>query len=203
MLLWISEEQGSQMPRQPDAQLEQRILNAAYDLWRKGGEQALTMRAVAKAASTTTPTLYQRFRDKRKLLAGLRARAQQKLFDAIKPVRSIADACRVAIDFTMGHGHEYELVAKDWATRLSRNEPTPVLDLLKVRLAEQLGGAAEDHAERALGLALLYHGASMLLLQDGLRPKTAAAIRQACNSAFDALIEDGVRKAESPKRAVR
>ena len=38
------------MPRQPDPELEGRILHAADVLWRRGGEQALTMRAVAKAA---------------------------------------------------------------------------------------------------------------------------------------------------------
>jgi hypothetical protein len=42
------------MPRKPDAALENRILDAAYKLWSKRGEDALTMRAVAKAAGTTT-----------------------------------------------------------------------------------------------------------------------------------------------------
>jgi AcrR family transcriptional regulator len=83
------------------------------------------MRALAKAARTTTPTLYERFQDRNDLLYALRARAQQSLFDAIKPSRSIAEACRLALDFTVAHGHDYELVAKDWAARLSRNEPTP------------------------------------------------------------------------------
>lgn len=33
-------------------------------MWSEQGEKALTMRAVARAAKTTTPTVYQRFRDK-------------------------------------------------------------------------------------------------------------------------------------------
>jgi len=52
------------------------------------------------------------------------ARAQQSLFQAIKPARSITETCRIAIEFTVAHDHEYELVAKDWGARLSRKGPT-------------------------------------------------------------------------------
>ena len=185
------------MPKKPDAQLENRILNAAYTLWVEGGEHGLTMRAVAKAARTTTPTLYERFCSKGDLLAALRARAQRNLLDAIKPARSIAEACRFALDFTLGHGHEYELVAKEWAARLSRREPTPSFDLIKERLAEQLGGSANDHLQLGLALVALYHGASILLLNEGIDPKIAADIKQACVSATDALVQNAARTAES------
>jgi AcrR family transcriptional regulator len=185
------------MPKKPDAKLENRILNAAYNLWVECGEQGLTMRAVAKAAQTTTPTLYERFRGKGELLAALRARAQQNLFDAIKPARSIAEACRLALEFTLAHGHEYELVAKEWAARLSRREATPSFDLIKERLAEQLGGSANDHLQLGLALVALYHGASILLLNEGIDPKIAADIRQACVSATDALVQNAARTAEA------
>jgi AcrR family transcriptional regulator len=187
------------MPRKPDSRLEDRILDAAYNLWGKGGEQALTMRAVAKAAGTTTPTLYERFRDKGDLLAALRARAQQDLLDAIKPARSLAEACRIGLDFTVAHGHEYELIAKDWGTRASRGEPTSSFDLIKEHLAEQLGGAPNDHLHLALALTTLYHGASMLLLNEGIDPKLAATIKQACISATETLIQEAVRKTDSLK----
>ncbi len=176
------------MPRKPDSHLEDRIINAAYKLWVEGGEHALTMRAVAKRAGTTTPTLYERFKDKRDLLTALRTRAQRKLFDAIKPAQSITEACRIALDFTTTHGHEYELVGKDWATRFSHGEPTPSLDLIKVRLAEQVGGSPNDHAQLALAMAALYHGASMMLVEEGLASETAAAIKDACVAATDSLV---------------
>jgi AcrR family transcriptional regulator len=179
------------MPRKPDSQLEDRILNAAYTLWVAGGEHALTMRAVAKAARTTTPTLYERFKDRKELLAALRTRAQQGLFDAIKIAPTIGEACRIALDYTAAHRHEYELIAKDWATRVSRNDPTPSFDLIKQRLSEQLGGSPNDHLHLALALATLYHGASMLLLDEGIQPKAAAAIRAACIAATDALVAVG------------
>jgi AcrR family transcriptional regulator len=176
------------MPRKPDSKLEQRILNAAFKLWVHGGEHALTMRAVARGAGTTTPTLYERFRDKRALMQALQARAQQNLFEAVKPARSITEACRIAIEFTIAHGHEYELLAKDWGARLSRKDPTPSFDLIKSRLADQLGGASDDHLELALGLVTLYHGASMLLLGEGIHPQTATEIKGACLAAVDSLV---------------
>ena len=176
------------MPRKPDSYLEDRIINAAYKLWGIGGEHALTMRAVAKEAGTTTPTLYERFKDKSDLLAALRARAQRKLFDAIQPAGSITEACRLALDFTIAHRHEYELVGKDWATRFSRGEPTPSLNLIKVRLAEELGGSPDDHLQLALALAMLYQGASMMLVEEGLPVETASAIKEACVAATDSLV---------------
>jgi AcrR family transcriptional regulator len=188
------------LPRKPDSRLEDRILNAAYKLWVDGGEHALTMRAVARGSGTTTPTLYERFRDKSALMAALQARAQQSLFHAIKPARSISEACRIAIEFTVANGHEYELVAKDWAARLSRKEPTPAFDLIKERLAEQFGGTPDDHVQLALGLVTLYHGASTLLLGEGIHPETTAAIKEACVAATDSLIASAGRS-KSPSRA--
>jgi AcrR family transcriptional regulator len=189
------------MPRKPDAQLEDRIIHAAYKLWVEGGERALTMRAVAKGARTTTPTLYERFKDKDDLLEALRTRAQTRLFDAIKPAQSIAEACRIALEFTVTHGHEYELVARDWAARFSRNEPTPSLDLIKVRLAEQVGGSAADHAQLALALATLYHGASMMLVDERVPPETASAIKEACVAATNSLVAS--HKIEFPRSGTR
>lgn len=191
------------MPKKPDALLEQRILNSAYKLWKDGGERALTMRAVARAARTTTPTLYERFPHKSDLMAALRARAQQGLFEAIQPANSISEACRLALDFTTDNGHEYELVARDWAARLSKNEPTPSFDLIKLRLAEQLGGSPNDHFGLALSLTMLYHGASVLLLGEGIQPGIAQAIKESCVTATDALVADAVRQAQSRPSSVR
>jgi len=182
------------MPRRSDSQLESRILNAAYRLWIEDGEHGLTMRAVAKAARTTTPTLYERFKDKNALMSALRARAQQSLFTAIEPAQSIAEAFRLALEFTLAHGHEYELVAKDWAARLSRREPTPSFDLMKQRLAQQLGGSPNDHLRLALAVVALYHGASMLLLTEGLDAGVAATLKGCCIDATDVLVQDGACK---------
>src|SRR5436309_2943122 len=49
------------MARHSDPELEDRILQAARKLWHDGGEEALSMRAVAKAAGTNTPAVYMRW----------------------------------------------------------------------------------------------------------------------------------------------
>ncbi len=76
------------MPRKADKHLEGRIVDAAYQLWSQGGEHAVTMRAVALAAKTTTPTLYERFRDKHDLIEFLRVRARERMFKALQPAKS-------------------------------------------------------------------------------------------------------------------
>jgi AcrR family transcriptional regulator len=110
------------MPRQPDREVEGHILDAAYRLWKSKGEKGLTMRAVAREAGTTTPTVYQRFRDKREILEALRRRAQLKLFAAVKPSRAIPQFCRRYLDFASTHKHEYELIHVDWSARLNRGK---------------------------------------------------------------------------------
>jgi len=59
------------MARHSDPEVEVRILRAARDLWHEGGEAALSMRAVAKAAGTNTPAVYRRFRTREDILRAL------------------------------------------------------------------------------------------------------------------------------------
>ena len=68
------------MPRRPDPTLEDRILNAAHTLWKSGGEKALTLRAVAKAVKSNTPSVYQRFRSREDNVRGL----LQRIHDDIR-----------------------------------------------------------------------------------------------------------------------
>ncbi len=178
------------MPRKAEAGLEGRILDAAYKLWSERGEHALTMRAVAKAAGTTTPTLYERFRDKHDLLELLRTRARQNLYTAIRAADSAEDVCKRALEFTARHGHEYRLLTDGWAARLSRKEPMPSVGLMKQRLAERLGGEADDHTDLSLALVALVHGTSLLLLAEGVNEDVARQLRRVCLEACEALIHE-------------
>lgn len=188
------------MPRKAEAGLEGRILDAAYKLWSERGEHALTMRAVAEAAGTTTPTLYERFRDKHDLLELLRSRARQNLYAAIRGADSAADVCRRALEFTARHGHEYELLTDGWAARLGRKEPMPSVELMKQRLAEELGGASNDHSDLSLALVALVHGTSLLLLGEGVQEDVARQLRRTCIGACEALIREAGRGAAGRKR---
>ena len=69
------------MPRHPDPDLEERVLRAADGLWKRGGEHALTMRAVARAAGTNTPAVYRRWRR-----MSQRRLAAQRLIRSLGPI---------------------------------------------------------------------------------------------------------------------
>lgn len=188
------------MPRKADARLEGRILDAAYRLWSAGGEHALTMRAVARAAGTTTPTLYERFRDKDDLMALLRRRARLNLFSAIKPSRSPVDACRNALDFFAAHPNEFRLITEDWAIEFARREPMPSFELMKQRLANYLGGTPARHTHLALALVALLHGTATLLHAEDVHERISRDFRHSCISACETLIRAHATNAARPRR---
>ncbi|HMD40807.1 MAG TPA: TetR family transcriptional regulator [Candidatus Acidoferrum sp.] len=177
------------MPRKADKNLEGRIVDAAYQLWTQGGEHALTMRAVARAAKTTTPTLYERFKDKHDLVVFLRERARTRMFQAVQPAKSAAEACELGLKFTLVHGNEYLLLASDWAQRLGRREPLPSYEFLKARLAEDLGGAPDNYARLALSLVALIHGTAIMILSEGVDVRVSRELEGACLEACRGLIE--------------
>ena len=146
------------------------------------------MRAVAHAAKTTTPTLYERFRDKHELLAFLRERARQRMFSALQLAKTAAEACRLGLEFTLTNGNEYLLLTSDWAERLGRKEPMPSYEFLKKRMAEDLGGDPAEYALVALALVALVHGTAILLLGEGVEAKIAKQFKDACLGACQALI---------------
>ncbi|HXY24933.1 MAG TPA: helix-turn-helix domain-containing protein [Candidatus Acidoferrum sp.] len=176
------------MPRKLDPRLEGKIIDAAYKICRKQGEQALTMRRVARAAGTTTPTLYERFSDKSNLLALLRSRSRLNLFSAIKSSRTPEQVCRRALDFFTEHPNDYRLISEDWAIAFARRDHMPSFEFMKQRIAAQLGGASEGHTMLALALVALVHGTATLLLSANTREKNVREFRHACLAACDALI---------------
>jgi AcrR family transcriptional regulator len=185
------------MPRKPDADVERRILDAAYRLWTERGERALTMRAVARAAGTTTPTLYHRFRDKNELRDFLVERARQNLFEALKPSRSALELLRRALEFISHHGNEYRLLTFRWAQRLASGAPMISLAYLQQLLAQELGGTPASH--QALGLQLIaqVHGTSLLLPSSDEDSEIVLGFRKLCLEACAVLIENARRSSAS------
>jgi AcrR family transcriptional regulator len=181
------------MPRRKDVRVEGHIINAAYELLEHGGEQALTMRAVAKKAGTTTPTVYHRFKDKRDLAELVRERAVEKLVKAIAPAESPEQTCERLLDFAVANRNLYRLFTADWAVRLGRNAPKPSFEMIKKRLAERLGGAPGDHWELAMALGALVHGTATMLLADGVDESIAKSLRRICIEYCEALVKHAER----------
>jgi AcrR family transcriptional regulator len=186
------------MPRQPDPDVEGHILSAAIKLWKKGGEKALTMRAVAKAAGTNTPAVYRRFHSRQEVLQALLRQVQRDVADAVRPSRSPEEACERYLEFALSRPHEYELFY-DHAYQLPRpshsrtvalREHRPTMALMEAKLAERLGGSPEDHTRLSMALWAMAHGTAMILISKSIPPQHAAELRSVFSSAVETMIRN-------------
>jgi AcrR family transcriptional regulator len=190
------------MPRQPDHDLEDRILAAAQTLWKRGGEKALTMRAVSRAARTNTPALYRRFKDREHLVRGLLRRTSARIRQDFESSNSIEEMAEVYVESALRLPHDYELF---YTHANALNPPRgsgplrPIRDsrpnfaLVENLLAERLGGSPQDHTQLALAIWSTLHGVVMLLLCKAIPPGHEEELRSAGRSAVIALM-DGAAK---------
>jgi len=187
------------MPRRPDPNLEARILNSAQKLWKKGGEKSLTMRAVAKAAGTNTPTVYWRLRNRQGILQALLRRIQHDVAEAVRPCPSPQEACERFLEFALDHPHEYELFYQH-AHQLPRpaqvdrtvplREERRTMALMEAKLAEHLGGSPEDHTRLSLALWALTHGTAMILISKSIPAEHTPELRSAFSDAVKTMIRN-------------
>jgi AcrR family transcriptional regulator len=176
------------LPRHPDPQLEQRILDAACRLWGRGGAKSLTMRAVAKTAGTTTPTVYERYRDREDILRALRHQTRQDLFGALGHCHSLGQCCQRYLEFSLERSHAYEVLFDGVAQPPSLNEPWPSFNLFRERLAQQLGGTPRDHTRLMLALWSLMHGTAMLIIRGRATGRLRTQMIHACIDAFETIV---------------
>ncbi|HVI11134.1 MAG TPA: TetR/AcrR family transcriptional regulator [Candidatus Binatia bacterium] len=176
------------MPRQADPEIERRILDAACRLWARGGEKSLTMRGVAKAAGTTTPTVYERYRDRKDILHAVRTRTRVNLFSTLEQTTSLADACACYLDFALQHRYSYEVLFDDFALPPSLHEPWPSFNLMRLRLTKRLGGSARQHTRLMLAVWSLMHGTAMLLIRGGVSGMLRTQMVYSCLDAVEAIV---------------
>lgn len=177
------------MPRHPDPELEQRILHAASRLWARGGEKALTMRAVAKSAGTTTPTVYERYRDRDDILRALRLETRRELYAAVSRTRTLRQSVERYIEFALAHTYAYEVLFDGVGKPPSLHEPWPSFNLIRDQIAKRLGGSPRQYTRLMLAVWSLMHGAAMLIIRgrfEGvLRDQTVYACIDACNAVVE------------------
>jgi AcrR family transcriptional regulator len=176
------------VPRQPDPDLEQRILGAASRLWARGGEKSLTMRAVARAASTTTPTVYERYRDRDDILRALRLKTRKELFSALARTRSLSDAIQSYLKFALENQHAYEVLFDGVGRPPSLHERWPSFNFMRERLAEQLDGNPRQHNRLMLAIWSLMHGTAMLIIRGGFEGALRTQAVHACVDAVESLL---------------
>ncbi len=185
------------MPRRPDPKLEGKILDAAQKLWKKSGEKGLTMRAVAKAAGTNTPSVYRRFRDRDDILRGLLWRIRLEIAAALEQASSPEEGCERYLNYALRHPHEYELFYQhDYelyhsvrSTRAgAKLTDQPARNVMRRKIKEKLGGSDADHEHLLKALWMVSHGAAMLLIAKTILPQDAGDARVTFSRTVDALV---------------
>ncbi len=176
------------MPRHPDPLLEKRILDAACVLWGQGGTHALTMRAVAKKAGTTTPTVYERYQDRAEILHALRMRTRSELFESLICTDGLAEACEEYLQFAMRNRHAYEVLFDGVAQPPSIHEAWPSFNLMRDRLADRLDGSPRSHTRLMLALWSLLHGAAMLIIRGEFEGALQTQTIHSCIDAVEMIV---------------
>jgi AcrR family transcriptional regulator len=155
------------MPPIADKNLEERIMKAAQRLWRARGARGLTLRAVAREAGTTTPTVYKRFRNKQALQIALALRFRQQLNEQVFSATTLEEAAERYVRFAEEHPNEYQLLWGTWTDIFHPNLPRPGRSWFLAQLAGRFGGASEDYSRAFYAFFLLSHGTATLLAVPG------------------------------------
>jgi AcrR family transcriptional regulator len=151
------------MPPHADQLLQERILKTAQKLWRTRGESGLTLRAVAREAGTTTPTVYKRFRNKQALRKALAERVRLQLNEYLFAAKSLEEVSQRYLEFADQHSHEYQLLVQSWGDIFHPDFPRPGRLWVMTKFAERFGGQPEDYSRCFYAMFLLSHGAASLL----------------------------------------
>jgi AcrR family transcriptional regulator len=177
------------MPRTADPALPHRILNAADALWQSGGEGAVTIRAVAAAADTTTPTVYQYYADREALLGALRALAFQRFSTYLGKSRDFRDTCARHLEFGTRHPRDYELLyGRGWMERVTTDAQGSEIERYTAHIVR--AGVDESRAAQvAYPVMMMLHGVIMHRLLNRkpspLGRKIGAACLDACMTLLD------------------
>jgi AcrR family transcriptional regulator len=146
------------------------------------------MRAVAKAAGTTTPTVYERFRDRDDILRGLRLRTRRELFAALMRTQSLHDAIERQLEFALENHYAYEVLFDGVGQPPSLHEPWPSFNLMRERLAREIGGTPREHNRLILAIWSLMHGTAMLIIRGGFEEPLRTQAMRACLDTVDTIV---------------
>lgn len=190
---------GTTLPRPPDPELEKRILDAAKKLWKKGGEETLTMRAVAKAAGTNTPSVYRRFRDRDDILRAMLQSFRLEMAGAMEGAESPEEGCQRYLDYAVSHPHEYELFfQKEYELFYSPRSiragvklvDRPTQESMRRLIATKVGGPPDKHEGLLMALWMIVHGAAMLIIAKEIPLKDVGEARRVFTRTVAALLRD-------------
>jgi len=188
------------MPRKPNPVLEQKIVAAAVRLLDRGGEEAVTLRAVAKEAGTTTPTIYERFRDRDELMREVVVLATEEIVAAIQPKDSIEGMFEEYLRYCRAHPMRLNLTVGTFGRRYVAGDPMPAFDLLRSRITAQIGIQGRDCEDLGLAIASLAFGTAQGVIAAGKRTRHAKEFHRASVQALRRLLGAFRRGTKEPSR---
>ncbi len=177
------------MPPAFDKHLEERILNSALRLCRTQGEHGLTLRAVARAAGTTTPTVYKRFRDKATLRVAVARHIWHELIEHLVASTRLEETYRRYIRYSEEHPAEYRLLTAAWSEVFGAEPQRPGEIWFRKQLADRFGGTPAEYGPGYYAMFLLCHGASTLINM-ATNERLRAELRDNCIAVCDTLIQN-------------
>ncbi len=155
----------------------------------RSGEDAITMRAVAREAGTTTPTLYERFRDRDALLQRVAQRGTEELFLRVQSFGSVKEIASEYLRFSCAHPLRFNLSVEVFSARFVTGQPRPVFDLLKSRLSKETGVTGSKCEDLALAVAALFLGTARGMVAVGSDTRHGNELRRAAMSALQLLMK--------------
>ena len=176
------------MPRMPDPALEQRIATAAMRLMDERGAEAVTMRAVAAAAGTTTPTIYERFADREALVAAVAELWEEDLVAELRKAGSVEEMAERFIRLSCKYPRRFDLTVDTFGSRLASAAPQPGLDLLRERVGEETQARGAEQENLVLAITSLVFGATRGMIAAGPDHRRRRDLKKACFSAIKLLL---------------
>ncbi len=125
------------------------------------------MREVARRARTTTPTLYERFKDRDALLWGLTFRVQAEILARVNKAKTAEEISKILFDFFVEFPGRLDLLTEYWPKFVISSHPKPVFEKVTRLLMEQRGCTSRGAQETAFSLMALLLGAAMLIRAAG------------------------------------
>jgi len=166
------------MPRKADPKLEKVIVTAATRLLDKKGLDAITMREVAKAAGTTTPTLYERFKDRDALLFGILDRVADEMLERVESIPSVEGMAEGCLRYCLENPNRIDLMHRVWPHTIPTNRQRPVFDLAVSRLQSQHGHSFKKADEIASAILAVLLGTAILMIGAGTKTDFAIKTRK-------------------------
>jgi AcrR family transcriptional regulator len=152
------------LSRTADSTLSERILDAAHELARSEGVEAVSLRKVAVLAKTTTPTVYARFGTKEELLLALANRARLRFAGELMQQPTLQKAAHIYLQLVLDRPHDYRLIYDiGWPHIFSDEADQPGVIWARERFAELHGGKPKDYALVVECLWMELHGSASFL----------------------------------------